>query len=528
MCEETMKKKGKIMKLGIILGSIFLICALSTGAFLPEILSQEKTSSVSRLIAPAFAQEIEASFLKDEAGITAYTNTGQKIDLTKVKNIFKTVDKETDTYIIGTIIDMQAFVHEDGRIAVYYLKDEPIGKIVDPEDYGEKIISTKLERELARICDAAEVGLPYVKHYNFKYPNANRLRIITESVTNVKGYDSNTFDMKIPCDFTVYERSWLHYQYWEYEPESYMIYNLKSELEIDDDTINSMPQHTATRYGQITPSHLLPDIFHTVGLYVSNYHPSGFRWIGDDKGFIAIIIIYQEPAISSQSSRIIQRDADSMVTLDLEPFSPSTQQTPTPTPIQIQTPVVSQIPSEYPTPTLKPGELYVHLYGHKTKVIVGEEVILYLSVVNPITSPSTLKVQLTLQVPSGWSITSGEFSPPVGGFQTAVYDIEQGLDPKTIGIHMLANQPFEGVITGYTDYYFIEEPETKYHKEVNEPVTAKQTEPSPSAPSLPSVPSNGGMSPEVKSIISALIVATIGGVFARAIWNSIKKRGRSD
>ncbi len=204
--------------------------------------------------------------------------------------------------------------------------------------------------------------------------------------------------------------------------------------------------------------------------------------------------------------------------------SPSPTLTQTPTPIQKPAPVISPIPSEYPTPTLKPGEPYVHLYGHKTNVIVGEEVILYLSVINPITSPGTLKVQLTLQVPSGWSITSGEFSPPVGGFQTAVYEIEQGPDTKTIGIHMLANQPFDGLITGYTDYYFVEQPETKYHKEVNEPVTAKQTEPSPSAPSLPPVTPNGGISTEVKRVIIAIFVATIGSVLARAIWSSIKKR----
>ena len=150
---------------------------------------------------------------------------------------------------------------------------------------------------------------------------------------------------------------------------------------------------------------------------------------------------------------------------------PTPSPSPTPTPKTL-TPTSTITPT--PIPTLKPGEPYVHLYGHKTNVIVGEEVILYLSVINPITSPGTLKVQLTLQVPSGWSITSGEFSPPVGGFQTAVYEIEQGPETKTIGIHMIANQPFDGVITGYTDYYFIEEPESKYHKEVNEPVTVKK------------------------------------------------------
>ena len=200
---------------------------------------------------------------------------------------------------------------------------------------------------------------------------------------------------------------------------------------------------------------------------------------------------------------------------------------PTPTPAFItQTPKPTDTPKtyEYPTPSLKPGEPYVHLYGHKTEVTIGEEVILYLSVINPITSSGTLKVQLTLQVPSGWSITSGEFSPPVGGFQTAVYNVEQGPDSKTIGIHMLANQPFDGVITGYTDYYFTEEPESKYHGEINEPVTAMQTESSTPTQLLPSPTPDGGMSIEVKGLIIALVVATIGGVLARFIWSHIKKQ----
>jgi len=69
------------------------------------------------------------------------------------------------------------------------------------------------------------------------------------------------------------------------------------------------------------------------------------------------------------------------------------------------------------------------------------------------------------------------------------------------------------------------QPETKYHGEINEPVTAKEIEPSPSPPSVtPFVTPNGGMGTEVKSVIIAIIVATIGGVFARVIWSRIKKR----
>ena len=118
---------------------------------------------------------------------------------------------------------------------------------------------------------------------------------------------------------------------------------------------------------------------------------------------------------------------------------------------------------------------------------MGREVILHLSVINPITSPGTLKVQLTLKVPSGWSITLGEFGAPAGGFQTAVYDVEQGTDTETIVIHMIANQLFDGEITGYMDYYFVDQP-TNYHIEVNEPVTAIEPTPTPAETPEPDAP----------------------------------------
>ena len=43
------------------------------------------------LAKPAFAQEAGMSFLEQEAGIAAYTNLGQKINLTKAKTAFRTV-----------------------------------------------------------------------------------------------------------------------------------------------------------------------------------------------------------------------------------------------------------------------------------------------------------------------------------------------------------------------------------------------------------------------------------------------------
>jgi hypothetical protein len=117
-------------------------------------------------------------------------------------------------------------------------------------------------------------------------------------------------------------------------------------------------------------------------------------------------------------------------------------------------------------------EPYVNLYGQRTDVLIGDEVILILSVVNPITSPNDLIVQLTLNIPSGWSVTSTEFGSAVGGLPTAVYETRKGT-AQQISVHLLANEPYQGEIIGYIDYYFAGD-QAKHHDQVNLPVTARQ------------------------------------------------------
>jgi len=137
--------------------------------------------------------------------------------------------------------------------------------------------------------------------------------------------------------------------------------------------------------------------------------------------------------------------------------------------------------SEEVTGTLtvdRPGP-YVELYGHRTEVNVGEEIILNLSVVNSITSPGNLIVQLTLSIPSGWSITSSGFGHGAGGLCTNTYEVEQGPNPRTISVQILANEPYDGVVSGYLDYYFVKEEEYKYHKDITLPVTATSLPPTP-------------------------------------------------
>ena len=228
------------------------------------------------------------TFLEEEAGISAYTNVGETIDLEKAKTAFRTIEYETDEYIIGSVPlpdypeteDVHAYVHKDGWIVVYYLKEEPASKILDWEDYDtdEKITGTKLEDGINAVCAAAQVPSKDIKYYDFRYPNANRLMIVADAQWS-EGTD--TFNIKIPSDFRVYERSYSHYAYDSYE----------SSMKIDGDvisTIESCNEYSVTNYGELTWDQLSPDVFHTVSLW----HNEESYLYGE--AFCAIVLIYRE------------------------------------------------------------------------------------------------------------------------------------------------------------------------------------------------------------------------------------------
>ena len=92
------------------------------------------------------------SFLEDEAGISAYMNAGQNIDLNLAKKAYRTIEEETEQYIIGSVKltgyseteDVHAYVHKDGWIVTYYLKDEPSAKILKSKIKVNFILKKKI------------------------------------------------------------------------------------------------------------------------------------------------------------------------------------------------------------------------------------------------------------------------------------------------------------------------------------------------------------------------------------------------
>jgi len=245
------KMKGKSWR--IIVASLAVVAAVGCAVlFLPssqDIGTRWEAGNILSLIRPPFVGAAAGNmhFLDEEAGISAYTNVGQEIDLAKAATGFKTIEYQTSEYIIGSVglpglpetEDVHCYVHKDGWVLTYYLRQEAIAKIVDWTDLS----TTKLEKGIGKMCDAASVPFVWAKYYDFRYPYAEKLMVIID-------YDS--FRLRIPGSFSVYERS--------YSLRSATSY--RTRLYIDEVEIASAYREVV--YGTLTPTQLRLDVFHTI------------------------------------------------------------------------------------------------------------------------------------------------------------------------------------------------------------------------------------------------------------------------
>lgn len=92
----------------------------------------------------AYAQETKRNSwlgqkLDDEADISAYYKTTGSISLAQVKSAFRTIELETNQYLIDSDAvlayeehyDVHVYVNVNGWILAYYMKDAPVSKIID-------------------------------------------------------------------------------------------------------------------------------------------------------------------------------------------------------------------------------------------------------------------------------------------------------------------------------------------------------------------------------------------------------------
>jgi hypothetical protein len=296
MIEKTV---CKILAISIFLALIASSAAVFSAAnfgICDEGVEEGGGRSVTSLELPSFVAVARGSevhvmsagtnFLEEEAGIAAYTNVMMDIDIDKAKAVYRTIEVEKENYTIGSVAlpdydeseDVHMYVHKDGWIVAYYLKDEPIAKMVSYKYYQEDgDITLKLDTALGQMCDG--VGLPLIStnYYDFRYPNANKIMIIVDGQW-VEG--TNTFDIKIPSDVRVYDRSWCHWLW----------HSGGSNFYLDGTKINSLDECSRcwqVGYGKLTPSQLMPEEFHTVSLWYDAYSQPSFACI-------AIALAYKE------------------------------------------------------------------------------------------------------------------------------------------------------------------------------------------------------------------------------------------
>lgn len=259
-----MAMKGRMAIFGIILGG-FLIAGFLLSNPLAGNPALGREDGVLPLARPALAQGAGTSFLEKEAGITAYINLGRAIDLAAVKAKFRTVEKETADYVVGSVAlpgyeskdDIHAFVTREGWVAGYYGKAEPASKIIDWKNYtrGGGIVPNKLSLGLAQLQLGLAIVPGSLKYYHYAYSEANRMYAIA---------DSDIFYITIPSQLRVFESSY------------------------------SGPYCL----GRLTFEQLLPDVRHEVKLSGERLHIDGkvitqCGYYGDQ--YCGLALVYREP-----------------------------------------------------------------------------------------------------------------------------------------------------------------------------------------------------------------------------------------
>lgn len=254
----------------------FVIMVGDVFSYNEENLDSVNTESTMSLFRPVFASESGISFLEEEGGISVYTNVDQILDISRVRSVFKTIEQETSNYIIGSLAltdlpeseDVHGYVHKDGWIVVYYLKNEPVAKMIDwTSSSTGQLTKTKLQLGIETVGNNLGVMISEMEYYHFQYPYAGKLMIIIE-YDEVDGADS--FEFKIPNDYMISEISWSHYG------PSHSTEFLFNGVRVSRIYYSSTSYNV--RYDVLVVS---KDTFHTISV--------------DYSGSVALVLLYQEP-----------------------------------------------------------------------------------------------------------------------------------------------------------------------------------------------------------------------------------------
>ena len=193
------------------------------------------------------------TFLQQEAGISAYTQI-LSVNLDRAEAAMDTVEARTVEYVIGSIgledyeekYDVHVYVDTAGWVVAYYSKNAHASKIIDWVGFSRtgQLTTSKLEIAINSICSEMYVPVPSnIKYFDFRYPEANRIMIAVDE-EEIEGA-TETFNIFIPSDIAVYNRTWSHCA--EVVNNAYYT-KFSGNIKIDSTTLNQMDDEIYNYY----------------------------------------------------------------------------------------------------------------------------------------------------------------------------------------------------------------------------------------------------------------------------------------
>ena len=168
------------------------------------------------------------AFPEDEAGISAYVNVGQAIDLEQVATIYDQINETSETHVIGKIpipnfdgadtSHVHLYADVNGWIVAYAKNDEPASLMaywdVDKENPSMTEVTNAFEYAIERACNVSSINFstiqPNIKYYDFEFPDATNVALFFR----LRATDgSNYTHVAVPN--MVYEAAYSHYM-WAY------------------------------------------------------------------------------------------------------------------------------------------------------------------------------------------------------------------------------------------------------------------------------------------------------------------------
>jgi len=217
---------------------VIALCLIAVGVVLSAMLHSKQASLPALQPASGIALQLPSLFqtahaqdaacdvnLLADAGVTAYTNLAEEIDIAFLESYFSGAVQQTDQFISGIVLvgsqqklpqlDEAAVVHAvvcaDGWVFAYLSREQPASALIDWTLYEDEGLSTTPLEAVIRLL-TEEMGFTLragdISYFDFRYPEATNLKLVVDSVETNRWQES--FQISVPKRLTIYEFSWAH------------------------------------------------------------------------------------------------------------------------------------------------------------------------------------------------------------------------------------------------------------------------------------------------------------------------------